>query len=546
MPISKWLSWARSAQQLTAPVRVRSGIVRGSVAKDGTHLRFLGIPYATVTPENRFQAPGPEPSWDGVYDALDGKIICQQCPVLPTGGLPGRPIGQEDCLKINVFTPVPPAEKLPVMVFIHGGGFIEGSGLPLVYGPNYLVPKGVILVTFNYRLNVPGYLNLGIKEAPGNAGMKDQVAALRWVQKNISYFGGDQDNVTIFGESAGGASVSYHLLSPMSRGLFQKAITQSGSSLCPWAIQSNPEYNAHLVAKAFGCDTKDPYELFNFFNMKPVKELLTAKLPKDERTLLFSNFIYAPSVERQFDNVEPFLTEEPYQLLSNGEYTKVPMIIGTTDEEGYFFIATEKHFSSKITGEIEHSLPSNLKFPTEAEEQQIAKEIRKMYMCDEAITNKKSSTLKLSKFYGDPFMTYPSLAETELILKSTDRPIYNYCFKYSGWRNMGKVYGGLHFLSQPGATHTDELFYLFHQPFLTWLAKIDRKMIDKMTTLWTNFAKHGDPTPSTSELVPQRWLPTDPADPRSFVLDREHATVPLWFKDSLKYWRDLYVKYRKT
>lgn len=542
-----WSLWAaRLARQPTAPLRVSSGLLRGSVASDGSHVAYLGIPYATVTRENRFKAPGPEPIWDGIYEAIEDNVMCLQCQMnFLTREIGEQPVGQEDCLKLNVYTPAFPSDSiLPVMVFIHGGGFTEGAGFPLLYGPDYLVTKGVILVTFNYRLNVPGFLSLGIKEAPGNAAMKDQVAALRWVQKNIKAFRGDPDNVTIFGESAGGASVSYHLLSPMSKGLFHKAITQSGSSLCPWAFQANPVHNAHRIVKSLGYDTKDPHELYKILNNLPLPDLVGIKLPKDLRQTLFSELMYAPSIEKNFDGVEAFLTEKPYQLLTRGNYTKVPLIIGFTNEEGYFFIGADDAVVSKSILDFEFALPNNVEFPSELEKKRVAGEIKEMYMGDEPISKTPSATVKLSRYYGDPFLIYPSLAETELLLQSTDKPVYNYCFKYSGWRNVCKAFAGRAFLLEPGATHADDLFYLFHQPFLSWLTWFDKEMIEKMTTLWTNFAKYGDPTPATSELLPLRWLPTTATNPRAFVLDRELSTVPLWFKESLIYWRDLYYKYR--
>lgn len=138
----------------------------------------------------------------------------------------------EDCLYLNIHTPQisTPNLKLPVMAYIHGGGFTYGSGNVESVGPDFLVPRGVILVTINYRLGALGFLSLQTPECPGNNGLKDQNLALRWIQKNISAFGGNPDNVTLFGESAGSVSVHYHLLSKLSRGLFHRAITQSGTA----------------------------------------------------------------------------------------------------------------------------------------------------------------------------------------------------------------------------------------------------------------------------------------------------------------------------
>lgn len=172
-----------------------------------------------------FQAPGPPPKWEGIYKAIYEIYECPQYTFLGV-------IGSEDCLKVNVYVPVfPKAKPHAVMVYIHGGSFILGNGGKLIYGPGFLVQKDVIVVTFNYRLGPLGFLCLRIKEAPGNAGLKDQIAALKWVKENIAAFGGDPDNVTVFGESAGATSLSLLLLSEASAGLFNRAIVQSGSAL---------------------------------------------------------------------------------------------------------------------------------------------------------------------------------------------------------------------------------------------------------------------------------------------------------------------------
>ncbi|GBP60488.1 Esterase B1 [Eumeta japonica] len=195
-------------------VHVEQGWLEGEraplVTKDGFYNCFKGIPYAAPPiGKLHFKAP--------------------QSPILWKGN--------EDCLYLNVYTPeLTPKHPLPLMFFIHSGGYKCGSGNTDNYGPDFLVKEEVVLVTINYRVEVLGFLCLENKDVPGNAEMKDQVAALRWVQKNISNFGGDPNNVTIFGESAGGGSVGWHILSPMSKGLFQRAILMSGSPFVTGAI----------------------------------------------------------------------------------------------------------------------------------------------------------------------------------------------------------------------------------------------------------------------------------------------------------------------
>ncbi|KAI8419716.1 hypothetical protein MSG28_008403 [Choristoneura fumiferana] len=531
-----WSLWAaRLARQPTAPLRVSGGRVRGSVAHDGSHAAYLGIPYATLTHGNRFQAPGPEPKWEGIFDGVEENARCLQR--LDIRG--NIFIGQQDCLTLNVYTPLnaSPDAHLPVMVFIHGGAFVEGSGSPGLYGPKYITSKGVILITINYRLNAQGFLCLRVKEAPGNAGIKDQVAALRWIQKNIRVFGGDPGRVTLFGESAGASSVSHHLLSHMSKGLFHRAIMQSGSALAPWGHQVGPVKVAASLAKVKGHTIEDPHELYKLFTSMSELEILTPRIPRELGGTIMSEMLVSPCVEKVIDGVEPFLTEDPYTLLAKGEFTKMPIMIGTNDEEGYF-LASYENTTTLSKMNFERAMPVNLEFPTERERSKEACRIKEMYMGNDTIS--KESLVKLSKFHGEPFFVYPAVAETELVLKNSDQPVYNYVFKYDGRKNIAKWYAG--FSGLPGAAHGDELFYLFEQHNVPNM--FEWRMMDTITTLWTNFAKYGDPTPETTELLPVKWYPTNRTSPQAFVIDRDFSTTPLW-SDSLKYWHEIYTKYRK-
>ncbi|XP_013162946.1 PREDICTED: esterase FE4-like [Papilio xuthus] len=538
-----WSLWAaRLVPQHTPEVKVSGGLLRGVVAPDGSHRQYLSIPYATVGPHNRFQAADPEPTWNGVFDAVNENVRCPQ--------RKGKSFvtGQENCLTLNVFTPLEAGqagESLPVMVFIHGGGFYDGSSSRHVYGPQYLVTKGVILVTINYRLNLQGFACLRIKEAPGNAGLKDQVAALKWIQRNIGAFGGDADNVTIFGESAGASSVSYHVVSPMSAGLFHKAILQSGSSLAPWAIQYRPIYTASLMAKVMGYKTEDPREIYDIFHNKSDAELIVTRVPRLEGNVILSECLYVPCVEDRIEGVEPFLIEYPYDMYRRGHYNKVPMIIGFNSEEGYLFAGMENDTTiPKI--KIEKSFPKDLTFPTEEERRRVAEHLHRMYFGDEGIS--QETLLQLAKFQGEAYFVNAVIEETEYLLETNDKPVYSYIFGYGGNRNLAKIFSGEPYRSAPGASHADDLFYLFSQGVLP--ALFENKMIDTMTTLWTNFAKFGEPTPmplpagagSTEEL---RWSAADGSEPRALLISEELRMTPLRYTETLKFWKTVYSKYRR-
>ncbi|XP_050352928.1 esterase FE4-like [Nymphalis io] len=531
-----WSLWAaRLVRQPTLPVRVTGGWLRGVVAPDGSHKRYMAVPFATH-PVKRFQGPGPEPIWQGVLEAIEENVRCPQ--------RIGKSIliGQEDCLIMNIYTPVDATaySKYPVMAFIHGGGFYEGSSTGFLYGPEYLVTKGVILVVMNYRLNIQGLACLKIKEAPGNGAMKDQLAALKWIQRNIEAFGGDPDSVTISGESAGAASVSFHILSPMSKGLFHRAIIQSGSSLAPWTLQFRPVYMASLLTKVMGHTTDDLYEIYNILMEKSDRDLVITRVPRRQGDTITSELLYTPCIEDEIAGVEPFLTEMPYDLLSSGRYNKVPVLIGRTSSEGLLFSNMENDTTLyKII--FEKTLPKNWHVPEESKRKEIGAKLKELYFGDNVISY--NTLLNLSQLYDEVYFSSGVLQETELYLNTSDKPIYSYVFSYDGRRNIVKwtLDHGLN--TAPGATHADDLFYLFQQPLLP--SFFEGMMIDRVTTMWTNFVKYGEPTPEVTDLLPVKWLPSNKSSPHSFVIDREFSTIPLWPTDSLKYLRDIYSKYRR-
>ncbi|CAB3248015.1 unnamed protein product [Arctia plantaginis] len=536
LPKTKWLVlwslWlARMVPQPSPVVHVEQGALRGRLAPDGSHYQFFGIPYATSNPQYRFKAPGPEPKWKGIYEAINEHIKC------PQRYGPWLVLGYEDCLILNVYRPlaVDLDAPLPVMVYIHGGGFKEGSGSRLLYGPDYLVTRGIVLVTFNYRLDLEGFLCLGIKEAPGNAGMKDQVAALKWVQRNIRAFGGDPDNVTIFGESAGGTSVSLHLLSPLSHGLYHKAIIQSGSSFAPWGLTYQPMQTAIATAKELGFDIEDTHQIYKLFISETISNLIKAEIPTRDGQLAYLRFSYVPCIERKINGSQPFLTDSPFDMLSRGEYNKVPIIIGATDHEGYILTYFESEQSLKNI-RFEETLPLDLYFPTESERLAVGEQVKQLYMGGDKTT--WDNIVKLSLLHGEPYFTYPVQAETELLLQASDHPaVYSYIFEYSGWRNFAKFVGNLKFWGEDGASHADDIFYLFS--LFPMPSMFEHHMINTMTTLWTNFAKYGEPNRAM-------WPPAQRDPLLALYIKARPQLKPLhdFRPQHMGFWRNLYDKYR--
>lgn len=226
-------------------IAISSGRLQGTKA-DGIH-RFLGIPFAEPPfAENRFLPPVPRRSWDGVRPASEYGPICPQ-----TGGISmGLPAEGEDCLNLNVWTPDPAARNLPVMVWAHGGGQVSGAGSAPLYDGAHFAREGVVLVANNRRLGAEGYLYLpehfGDGIGPGNLGILDQIEVLRWVQENIEKFGGDPNNVTLFGESGGGAATQAVVATRQSQGLLHKVIPQSGGHAAQ-RPETATEISAHIL-----------------------------------------------------------------------------------------------------------------------------------------------------------------------------------------------------------------------------------------------------------------------------------------------------------
>jgi len=217
------------------------------------------------------------------------------------------------------------------MVWIHGGGFVSGSGTPGLYGPEHFMDRDVVLVTLNYRLSVLGGLYLG-EECPGNQGMRDQILGLQWVQENIKQFGGAPDRVTIFGESAGGMSVMNHVLSPRSAGLFSAAIAMSGSPLSPFTgADKHPRHYAVRLAARLGCTARSDQEILQFLQRQQPEQLQSLGYMFEE--FIRAPFPFKPIVDGGLVS-DPVLPAEPLQLLQSGQYNKVPLIVGTNRDEG--------------------------------------------------------------------------------------------------------------------------------------------------------------------------------------------------------------------
>ena len=360
MPLYKLLGWLNAVacgvlllvlhvqgQDSASPIRnTHTGQVRGSLVhvKDtdiAVHT-FLGIPFAKppVGPL-RFAPPeAPEP-WSGVRDGTSHPNMCLQndnlmgSEDLKMMNLILPPISMsEDCLYLNIYVPAHAHEgsNLPVMVWIHGGALTVGMA-SMYDGSMLAATEDVVVVAIQYRLGVLGFFSTGDQHAKGNWGYLDQVAALRWVQQNIVHFGGNPDRVTIFGESAGGTSVSSHVVSPMSQGLFHGAIMESGVAVLPDLISSSSEMVHRIVANLSGCAAVNS------------ETLMCCLRGKNEAEMLAINKVFKiiPGV---VDG--EFLPKHPQELMASKDFHPVPSIIGINNDEYGWILPTVRLISSLL------------------------------------------------------------------------------------------------------------------------------------------------------------------------------------------------------
>ncbi|XP_060517574.1 juvenile hormone esterase-like [Cylas formicarius] len=508
------------------------GTIQGSEIKNENHTYYAyrGIPFALPPLGNlRFQAPIPNEPWNGVLNATEMKSCCVQ---MDSVGNPDR--FSEDCLHINVYTPARNiSEKLPVMLWIYGGGFLFGCASDIIFGPYPLVDEDVIVVTFNYRLGVLGFLSTEDKVVLGNAALKDQLLAMKWTQKNIEYFGGDPEKVTLFGQSAGGISVGAHIVNKKSAGLYRAAICQSGCSLTNLAqlTQPNPRKAAYDIARSVNPSISEENttdEVVDFLQSLPVDVLVDA---------FKTNPIVGPIVEIEDENA--YVTDLSFGLLESGNFNQVPCIIGTTSAESLgmvgstlvLLLTSAATFDSGTT-----VVPSNLKPLPLTNLDEVASLIKKSY------TGGLPFLTNLTGFveYGsDLAFVKSSLKQAEV--QSSYSPVYFYQFSYSG--SISKV---LHIEVEGAGNvgHTEDLYYLFNVMDFQLTSQEELLTRSRMKKLWTNFAKSLNPTPDPSDpLLNVTWPQVSGTNIPYLDIDKILEVKPGKKKVEMAMWDYVYYTY---
>ncbi|XP_077297214.1 esterase FE4-like [Arctopsyche grandis] len=491
---------------------------------------YLGIPYAKPPVGNlRFRDPRPPEKWDGIRDAVIQRDIN------PQFELEKRYIhGKEDSLFINVSTPssATSSSKLPVIFYIHGGGFYVGNGNFSEIRPDYLVEKGVVFVSINYRLAPFGFLCLNTPEVPGNAGLKDQVFGLRWVQKNIHIFGGDPQNVTLMGLSAGAACVHYHLMSPMSRGLFVRAIMESGTCVSGWSTQTNPEQNAFELAEKLGLDTTDKQVALNFLQSVSSDDLVNAS--RIEFTYEM-DILFCGTVEQRHPDVEPFLAESPLDMMVSGNYNVVPCICGLVSHEAIMFLGkniismvADNKFSITLD-QIKVLIKRHANYDATTEQ---AKKMHYFYF-----KNDKNPIRGYIDMVSDMFFTRDGVKSVQIMSKH-NKSVYFYLFGYGGDLNTVQPCA---LNPYDGASHAYEHLYIFKkEEDGTTIAASDLNVRKKLTTMWTNFAKSSNPTPTIDDTIETIWKPATETETNCLEIKQDLKMIKSPFAERFAFWKELF------
>nr|CAD7198129.1 unnamed protein product [Timema douglasi] len=389
-------------------VVVTHGALKGSylTSRNGREfVAFRGIQYAKPPlGELRFRSPKPPSRWSGVRNATEDTSPCTQRSIF------ARQVevsGSEDCLYLNVYTPQLPdgsSDVLPVMVWFHGGGWVSGAGTSKFYGPQFLLDKDIVLVTVTYRLGPIGFLSTGDEAAPGNFGLKDQVAALRWVQDNIAVFGGNPNSVTIFGESAGGASVHYHILSPLSQERHSAVLVDTSAQ---WQLQAPS-------AEEWDVDPLIPF--------KPVVET-TAEEGEDI-----------------------FIPDHPLNMILNkSREFNIPWITGLNSGDGGLKAApifAKDNLVQDLDREFDRVAPISMFYgETSLKTEEVSQRIRDFYFGDKPINNDTLHSV-VDMFTDNWFLSGADQA-VKLQVEVSSAPVYYYYFDYRGTKSFSELFSGL-------------------------------------------------------------------------------------------------------
>ena len=451
------------------PVRTDSGLVAGVFEAGGKVVAFEGIPYAAPPiGEFRWKPPQAAPKWDGVRSAKGFGPHCPQFESSPD--VVFRDSGSsEDCLTLNVWASASARnDRLPVMVWVHGGGFAYGGSSEPRQDGRYLAARHVIVVSMNYRLGILGFFvhpeltAESSHHASGNYGLMDMTAALGWVKRNIASFGGDPDNITLFGDSAGSFAVSALMASPISRGMLSKAIGESGGAffspgLVVESREMREERDTSLAKAAFGTS-----------RLPELRKLSATEIVRDVVGKL-GPLVFGPDVDGYF------LPDSVPNIYAAGEQAHIPLLAGWTVDEGrnQVVLANPKITATSFVAQAQREFGAN------------SEKFLALYPARTSEELQNSA----AEYAGDHSIAYSTWKWLEAQAKTDNVPAFRYFFELGS-------HGDKNHSVSLGAFHTDDIEYVFgtldSRSGATWRPE-DRELSERMMSYWTNFARTGDP-----------------------------------------------------
>nr|XP_046180159.1 neuroligin-3a isoform X3 [Oncorhynchus gorbuscha] len=469
--------------------------------------QYLGVPYAaSPVGEKRFLPPEPPSSWSGIKNATHFAPVCPQnihnavpeimMPIWFSFSLDIVASyiqdQNEDCLYLNIYVPteddIRDTGAKPVMVFIHGGSYMEGTG-NMIDGSVLASYGNVIVITLNYRVGVLGFLSTGDQAAKGNYGLLDQIQALRWISENIGYFGGDSNRITVFGSGIGASCVSLLTLSHHSEGLFHRAIIQSGSALSSWAVNYQPVKYTRLLSEKVGCNVLDTLDMVDCLRKKSARELVEQDIQPARYHVAFGPVIDGDVIP-----------DDPEILMEQGEFLNYDIMLGVNQGEGLRFVDNVVDSEDGISGNdfdfsVSDFVDSLYGYPEGKDT--LRETIKFMYTDWADRDNPETRRKTLVALFTDHQWVEPSVVTADLHARYGS-PTYFYAFYHHCQSLMKPAWSD--------AAHGDEVPYVFGIPmigptdlFPCNFSKNDIMLSAVVMTYWTNFAKTGDP----NKPVPQ-------------------------------------------
>jgi len=514
--------------------------VRSETPAGNLFYRFLGIPYAeTPTEKLRFRDPVPKMPWNDVLNATEFPEMCLQKSYNEDFSV--YISGSEDCLYLNIYTPslpkpgyqVPKSLK-PVMFWIHGGGFIEGDGN---LDPTLLLDEDVVFVSVHYRLGPFGFFSLeNNPDLAGNMGLKDQQEALKWVNRNIIYFGGDPMKVTLFGESAGSISVHAHTLSPRIRNIFQGAILQSGTALMryrPTFVDKEPQRNCKDFLEKLECKLENALECLQGKDAESLLEYSPEEVPGFDLTKYW--------LVQDSASASPLLPYNPLQQLVSGNVKKVPIIVGITKDDGALNILSDPNVKKSHEDDNSTLLTLSLGLAsTDVSEKDVSVVdlLKRFYLTNDSYEDNEKNYLEMftDGWFGSP-------ASQVAKHHSNVAPVFPYILNERCTQFSFSVYYGGAVDKDYGVAHADDINCIF-QPYPTFDRFTEPGNLTSQTMIksWTNFAKFENPSPylsseptwPTGEIM--FFQSKSGVDTNKSQLMDTTARAMLWEK---LFWRDL-------